>query len=110
MKHEELYNFCFDNNTLPVMRLYSDEVENRLDTMTDKTAIRMRAVYRNTNSEKYGQPFELNYCKVYWQGTSSLDYIRKNYNIELYDDALQPFYYSPYPNGVEEYLFCLKCD
>ena len=110
VKQEELYNFCFNNNTLPVMRLYSDEVENRLDTMTDKTAIRMRAVYRNTNSEKYGQPFELNYCKVYWQGTSSLDYIRKNYNIELYDDALQPFYYTPYPNGVEEYLFCLKCD
>lgn len=109
-KQEELYNFCFDNNTLPVMRLYSDEVENRLETMTNTTPITMRASYRNTNSEKYGQPFDLNYCKVYWQGTSSLDYIRKNYNIELYNDNFEPYYYTPYVDGVEEFLFCLKCD
>lgn len=109
-KQEDLYNFCFNNNTLSTMRLYSDEVENKVSNMTNTNKITMRAVYRSTNTEKYGQPFELKYCKVYWQGTSSLDYIRKNYNLELYDDDLKEFYYSPYPNGVQEYLFCLKCD
>lgn len=109
-KQEDLYNFCFNNNTLSTMRLYSDEVENKVSNMTQYNKITMRAVYRSTNTEKYGQPFELKYCKVYWQGTSSLDYIRKNYNIELYDDDLKEFYYSPYPNSVQEYLFCLKCD
>lgn len=109
-KQEDLYNFCFNNNTLSTMRLYSDEVENKVSDMTNTNKITMRAVYRSTNTEKYGQPFELKYCKVYWQGTSSLDYIRKNYNLELYDDDLKEFYYSPYPNAVQEYLFCLKCD
>ena len=109
-KQEDLYNFCFNNNTLSTMRLYSDEVENKVENMTNTNKITMRAVYRSTNTEKYGQPFELKYCKVYWQGTSSLDYIRKNYNLELYDDDLREFYYSPYPNAVQEYLFCLKCD
>lgn len=109
-KQEDLYNFCFNNNTLSTMRLYSDEVENKVSNMTNLNKIIMRAVYRSTNTEKYGQPFELKYCKVYWQGTSSLDYIRKNYNLELYDDDLREFYYSPYPNAVQEYLFCLKCD
>lgn len=109
-KQEDLYNFCFNNNTLSTMRLYSDEVENKVENMTNTNKITMRAVYRSTNTEKYGQPFELKYCKVYWQGTSSLDYIRKNYNLELYDDDLKEFYYSPYPNAVQEYLFCLKCD
>lgn len=109
-KQEDLYNFCFNNNTLSTMRLYSDEVENKVSNMTNTNKITMRAVYRSTNTEKYGQPFELKYCKVYWQGTSSLDYIRKNYNLELYDDDLKEFYYSPYPNAVQEYLFCLKCD
>lgn len=109
-KQEDSYNFCFNNNTLSTMRLYSDEVENKVSNMTNTNKITMRAVYRSTNTEKYGQPFELKYCKVYWQGTSSLDYIRKNYNLELYDDDLQEFYYSPYPNSVQEYLFCLKCD
>lgn len=109
-KQEDLYNFCFNNNTLSTMRLYSDEVENKVSNMTNTNKITMRAVYRSTNTEKYGQPFELKYCKVYWQGTSSLDYIRKNYNLELYDDDLREFYYSPYPNAVQEYLFCLKCD
>lgn len=109
-KQEELFNFCFNNNTLPTMRLYSDEVENKVENMTQFNKIVMRAVYTSTNTEKYGQPFELKYCKVYWQGTSSLDFIRKNYNIELYDDDLKEYYYSPYQNGVQEYLFCLKCD
>lgn len=109
-KQEELFNFCFNNNTLPTMRLYSDEVENKVENMTQFNKIVMRAVYTSTNTEKFGQPFELKYCKVYWQGTSSLDFIRKNYNIELYDDDLKEYYYSPYQNGVQEYLFCLKCD
>lgn len=109
-KQEELFNFCFNNNTLPTMRLYSDEVENKVENMTQFNKITMRTVYKSTNTEKFGQPFELKYCKVYWQGTSSLDFIRKNYNIELYDDDLKEYYYSPYQNGVQEYLFCLKCD
>ena len=109
-KQEELFNFCFNNNTLPTMRLYSDEVENKVENMTQFNKITMRTVYTSTNTEKFGQPFELKYCKVYWQGTSSLDFIRKNYNIELYDDDLKEYYYSPYQNGVQEYLFCLKCD
>lgn len=104
-KQEQMYSFMFENNTLPVMRLTGDTTD--MSNIYKKV---MRAQYSSPNTEKYGQPFDLNYCKVYWQGTSSLDYVRKNYNIELYDENMAEYYYSPYPNGVEDYIFCLKCD
>ena len=104
-KQKTMYDFMFDNNTLPVMRMTGDASD-----MSDVNKKVMRIQYSSPNTEKYGQPFDLPYCKVYFQGTSSLAYVRKNYSIELYDDYMADYYYCPYPNGVEDRLFCLKAD
>ena len=104
-KQEEMYNFAFHNTSLPVMRMTGDT-----STMTQLTKCTMRIQYSSPNTDKYGQPFDLPYCKVYWQGTSSLGYVRKNYNIELCDEYMADYYYSPFPNGIEDKLFCLKAD
>lgn len=104
-KQKTMYDFMFDNNTLPVMRMTGDASD-----MSDVNKKVMRIQYSSPNTEKYGQPFDLPYCKVYFQGTSSLTYVRKNYTIELYDDYMADYYYCPYPNGVEDRLFCLKAD
>lgn len=104
-KQEQMYSFMFENNTLPVMRINGDATD--MSNIYKKV---MRIQYSSPNTEKYGQPFDLNYCRVYWQGTSSLDYVRKNYTIELYDENMTEYYYTPYPNGMEDYIFCLKCD
>ena len=104
-KQKELYDFNFNNTSLPVMRMYGDT-----SNMTLETPVSMRIKYSSPNTEKYGQPFDLPYCQVNWQGTSSLDYVLKNYNIVLKDANMADAYYSPYPNGVPENIFCLKAD
>ena len=52
----------------------------------------------------------LPYCQVNWQGTSSLQYVLKNFTARLKDENMADYYYSPYPNGVLENTYCLKCD
>ena len=52
----------------------------------------------------------LPYCTVNWQGTSSLQYVLKNFTVRLKDENMADYYYSPYPNGVLENTYCLKCD
>ena len=105
IKQKTLYDFNFENKTLPTIRMYGDTTN-----MTLENAVPMRVKYISPNTEKYGQPFDLPYCEVYWQGTSSLDYVLKNYNIRLKDENNADAYYTPYPNGVKENLFCLKAD
>ena len=52
----------------------------------------------------------LPYCTVNWQGTSSLQYVLKNFTVRLKDENMADYYYSPYPNGILENTYCLKCD
>lgn len=105
VKQKLLYDFNYENKTLPTIRMYGDTTN-----MTLENAVPLRVKYISPNTEKYGQPFDLPYCEVYWQGTSSLDYVLKNYNIRLKDENNADAYYTPYPNGVKENLFCLKAD
>ena len=79
-------------------------------TMTLENAVQMRIKYTSTNSEKYGQSFDLPYCLVNWQGTSSIAYVLKNFQVRLLDQNMQPYYYTPFPNGIPEYIFTFKAD
>lgn len=99
------YEFEFNNTSLPQIRMYGDT-----STMTLENAVQMRIKYTSTNSEKYGQSFDLPYCLVNWQGTSSIGYVLKNFQVRLLDQNMQPYYYSPFPNGIPEYIFTFKAD
>ena len=97
------YNFNYNNNNIPKMYLWGDTTEMSL---TQKKTMRIK--YISPNNEKYGESFDYPYCKVYWQGTSSLAYVRKNYNIELYDENQTPIQYTPFNTGKPENILCLK--
>lgn len=99
------YNFEFNNTTLSVIKMYGDT-----SSMTLENACTMRIKYISANTEKYGQSFDLPYCLVNWQGTSSIGYVIKNYQARLRDANMNPYYYSPYPDGIEEWIFCFKAD
>ena len=105
VEQEKLFNFNFDNKTLPVVRMYGDT-----SNMTLETPVPLRIKYTSPDEDKYGQSFDLPYCQVNWQGTSSLQYVLKNFTVRLKDENMAPFYYSPYPNGILEDTFCFKCD
>ena len=102
---ERLYKLNYENTTLPVIRMYGDTTN-----MTLETPVTMRVKYVSPNEDKYGQSFDLPYCTVNWQGTSSLQYVLKNFTVRLKDENMADYYYSPYPNGVLENTYCLKCD
>lgn len=104
-EQKEIYKFNYENTSTPVIRMYGDTTN-----MTGDVAVPMRIKYISPNEELYGQSFDLNYCQVHWQGTSSLQYVLKNYTIYLKDDNMADFYYSPYRNGIKENIFCLKAD
>ena len=104
-EQEKRYNFEFNNTTLPVIRMYGD-----MTNMTLETPVTMRIKYTSPNEDKYGQSFDLPYCQVNWQGTSSLQYVLKNFTARLKDESMAVFEYSPYPNGIPEDTFCYKCD
>ena len=104
-EQEKQYNFNFNNTTLPVIRMYGD-----MTNMTLETPVTMRIKYTSPNEDKYGQSFDLPYCQVNWQGTSSLQYVLKNFTARLKDESMAVFEYSPYPNGIPEDTFCYKCD
>jgi surface protein len=104
-EQEKRYNFEFNNSTLPVIRMYGD-----MTNMTLETPVTMRIKYTSPNEDEFGQSFDLPYCQVNWQGTSSLQYVLKNFTARLKDENLAPYEYSPYPNGVKEDVYCFKCD
>ena len=104
-EQEKMYNFNFNNTTLPVIRMYGDTSK-----MTLETPVPMRIKYTSPNEDKYGQSFDLPYCQVNWQGTSSLQYVLKNFTARLKDENMAVFEYTPYPNGVLEDTYCFKAD
>lgn len=102
---EKVYKFNYENKTTPEIRFYGD-----LSNMTDTQRVQFRIKYTSPNEELYGSSFDLPSCEGHWQGTSSLQYILKNYTIYLRDENLSPYMYSPYKNGILENIFCLKAD
>lgn len=104
-KQKELYNKNYNNKTLPVIKMYGDTTN-----MTLETPVQMRIKYTSPNDELYGQSFDLPYCSVNWQGTSSLQYVLKNFTVRLKDENMSDYEYTPYPNGVPETVYCFKCD
>lgn len=96
-------------NIMPIMNITCDPAE--LDKMTDTNQIEVSMTYTSPDTEKYGQTLTTaTKCLMYWQGTSSIAYNIKNYNLYLRDDNRQPIAYSPYPNCIPQSLFCLKAN
>ena len=107
-KQEEVYNFNYNNSTLPKMYLYGDTTN-----MTNTQTVDMRIEYISPNEEKFGSSFSTGVQNnpVCIQGTSSLAYVRKNYTIYLKDEYGSDMYYNPYGDGsVPERVFCIKAD
>ena len=104
-EQERMYNFNFNNTTLPVIRMYGD-----MTNMTLETPVTMRIKYTSPNEDLYGQSFDLPYCQVNWQGTSSLQYVLKNFTARLKDENMAVYEYTPYVNGVLEDTYCFKAD
>ena len=104
-EQERMYNFNFNNTTLPVIRMYGD-----MTNMTLETPVNMRIKYTSPNEDLYGQSFDLPYCPVNWQGTSSLQYVLKNFTARLRDENMAVYEYTPYVNGIKEDVYCFKAD
>jgi hypothetical protein len=104
-EQKKQYDFNYNNTSLPTIKMYGDTTN-----MTLETPVTMRIKYTSTNEDKYGQSFDLPYCQVNWQGTSSLQYVLKNFTARLKDENMADYYYTPYPNGVPETTFCFKAD
>ena len=104
-KQEKLYNFNYNNTTLPVIRMYGD-----MTNMTLETPVPMRIKYTSPSEDLYGQSFDLPYCQVNWQGTSSLQYVLKNFTARLKDENMAVYEYTPYKDGVVEDTYCFKAD
>ena len=66
-----------------IIRMYGDTSK-----MTLETPVPMRIKYTSPNEDKYGQSFDLPYCQVNWQGTSSLQYVLKNFTARLKDENI----------------------
>lgn len=104
-EQKKIFDLNYNNTTLPTVKMYGDTTN-----MTLETPVTMRVKYTSPNEDKYGQSFDLPYCQVNWQGTSSLQYVLKNFTVRLKDENMADYYYTPYPNGVPETTFCFKCD
>ena len=96
-------------NIMPIMNITCDpEV---FATMTDTNKVEVAITYTSPNSDLYGQTLTTaTKSLMYWQGTSSIAYDIKNFNIILRDDNRQEIMYSPYPNCIPQSLFCLKAN
>ncbi|WP_394916513.1 BspA family leucine-rich repeat surface protein, partial [uncultured Robinsoniella sp.] len=103
-EQEEKYRLNYDN-MMPTMYFYGDT-----SAMTKDTKVPLRIKYISTDSNKYGESFDLTDCPVGWQGTSSLQYAVKNYKIKLVNQDGSKFKYTPFPNGIPESTYCLKAD
>lgn len=104
-QQKKLYDFNYNNTTTP--KIY---MSGNMEGMNGTISKEMRVKYVSPNSDLYGESFDLPYCQVKWQGTSSLTYVLKNYTIELKDENRADWYYTPYRNGIPEHIYCLKCD
>lgn len=110
-KQRDKFNFndLEKNNSLPKLKFYGDQyaIDNN---MSETTPVSLRVKYESPNEDFFGQSFDLPYCDVTWQGTSSLQYKLKNYTIRLKDENMQEYKYTPYKNGIPESVFCSKVD
>lgn len=104
-EQEKLYNKNYANYDIPEIRMYGDT-----KNMTGEIFQTMRIKYTSPNEDLYGQSFDTMYNQVRWQGTSSQTYPMKNYQVYLKDNNMADMYYSPYPNGIPEHIFCFKCN
>lgn len=105
---EEMYKFNYENTTLPKMYLIGDTTN-----MTHEQSVPMKINYVSPNEEKYGMSFStgIQNNQVLIQGTSSLQYVRKNYTIYLKDEYGADMMYNPYGVGNKaDHVFCLKAD
>lgn len=103
-EQEEKYRINYEN-MMPTMYFYGDT-----SAMTKENKIPLRIKYISTDSNKYGESFDLTGCPVGWQGTSSLQYAVKNYKIKLVNQDGTKHLYSPFPNSLPESTFTLKAD
>lgn len=103
-EQEDRYRMNYDN-MMPTMYFYGDT-----SAMTKDYKVPLRIKYISTDSNKYGESFDLVNCPVGWQGTSSLQYAVKNYKIKLVNQDGSKFKYNPFPTGYPESTFTLKAD
>ena len=104
-KQKEKYDFNYNNHSTPELRFYGD-----MTNMTNEVFKTMRVKYTSPNEELYGQSFDQQYCQVRWQGTSSIQYVLKNFQIYLKDENMTDWYYSPFKDGAKEHILTFKCD
>lgn len=107
-KQKEKYNFNFNNSTIPVIKMYVTRED--FGRMNGEQDIPIRVKYESPNPDFYGNSFDYPKCDVKWQGSSSQTYVLKNYTIFLKDENLSDVMYTPFKNGIEESVFCLKAD
>ena len=108
-EQQKLYDFNYNNFTTPTIHLYTTENGN-FDNMTNLVSQEIRVKYTSPNEDLYGQSFDLPYCQVQWQGTSSIAYVLKNYQIWLKDENKADYYYTPFKNSKPEKVLTIKCD
>ena len=104
-QQKEKYDFNYNNHSTPELRFYGD-----MENMTDQVFKTMRVKYTSPNEEEYGQSFDQPYCQVRWQGTSSIQYVLKNFQIYLRDENMTDWYYTPFKDGAKEHILTFKCD
>ena len=104
-KQKEKYDFNYNNHSTPELRFYGD-----MTNMTNEVFKTMRVKYTSPNEELYGQSFDQQYCQVRWQGTSSIQYVLKNFQIYLKDENMTDWYYTPFKDGAKEHILTFKCD
>lgn len=102
---EQMYNKNYQNYDIPEIRMYGNT-----ENMTGEIFQTMRIKYTSPNEDLYGQSFDTMYNQVRWQGTSSQTYAMKNYQVYLKDNNMADMYYTPFPNGIPEHIFCFKCN
>lgn len=103
-EQEEKYRLNYEN-MMPTMYFYGETA-----AMTKDNKVPLRIKYISTDTNKYGESFDLMGCPVGWQGTSSLQYAVKNYKIKLVNQDGSKHPYSPFPNALPESTFTLKAD
>ena len=102
------YDFNFNNTSLPKIQISADQAD--LDKMTLENKVTVNLSYLSSDDEKYGQSFTDLPCEMGWQGTSSLSYVLKNYQVYLRTSEGKEKLYTPYKNGVLDSIYCFKAD
>lgn len=108
-EQQKIYDFNYNNFTTPTIHMYTTENGN-FDNMTNLVSQEIRVKYTSPNEDLYGQSFDLPYCQVQWQGTSSVAYVLKNYQIWLKDEDKADYYYTPFKKGKPEKVLTAKAD